>query len=460
MLVIAAAGGIMLLRRNTLAGFASVVFLLLCAPFLQLIPYDTFSPVADRFVFIALWPILLLLTALLWRLNTVPCIGLLCVIALCWMGQTADRAGGWRSDDALIGKDMQAYPGYYMPVFQKIIGDGAPDEVLSQDAIRRLAERIDNADARSLVITLAAAQHAVAMDTAAGSSQEAMAGLWEAAAVIKNRPEQLKWNPALQFIWSAGSKELVRLWQNLAEKFPAHIAVRYNQGMWLLDDGWVELAARPLRIAAESQQLERSLRGPAYMGLGVALLYSGHADDAVAPLQAALRQFPAELRADCLLAEVYRRKARNAEARAAASGCARLADVQAAIGLYQAGHYAAALAKFESPARDGNATAQLFLGLIYDNGMGVAQNYRQAAAWYYKAAEQGMADAQYNLAMLYSNGLGVPVDWVETRKWLGVAAVSGNKNAAEIIAEVEANMSPGQIRQARVAAADWLERHQ
>ena len=51
-------------------------------------------------------------------------------------------------------------------------------------------------------------------------------------------------------------------------------------------------------------------------------------------------------------------------------------------------------------AAAGDPISQFKLGLLYDNGQGVARSYVQAIDWYSEAAEQGFADAQNNLGNL------------------------------------------------------------
>tara|TARA_B110000977_G_scaffold170989_1_gene222165 strand:- start:23 stop:295 length:273 start_codon:yes stop_codon:yes gene_type:complete len=61
-------------------------------------------------------------------------------------------------------------------------------------------------------------------------------------------------------------------------------------------------------------------------------------------------------------------------------------------------------------AEQGNARAQYFLGLMYNEGKGVPKDQKEAFKWYRLAADQGDASAQYNLALMYGNGVGVPKD--------------------------------------------------
>lgn len=76
-------------------------------------------------------------------------------------------------------------------------------------------------------------------------------------------------------------------------------------------------------------------------------------------------------------------------------------------------------------ARLGVAAAQFALGLMYQDGVGVAADKAKAAEWYRKAAEQGDVGSQYNLAQLYVND----GDSVEAAKWFRRAAELGHAGA-------------------------------
>ena len=66
-------------------------------------------------------------------------------------------------------------------------------------------------------------------------------------------------------------------------------------------------------------------------------------------------------------------------------------------------------------AEQGDADAQYNLGVMYDQGRGVAQDDAEAMRWWRLAAEQGLADAQYNLGVSYVTGEGVPQDYVQAQ---------------------------------------------
>ena len=67
-------------------------------------------------------------------------------------------------------------------------------------------------------------------------------------------------------------------------------------------------------------------------------------------------------------------------------------------------------------AEEGDAAAQVNLGLMYDEGQGVPQDYTKAVEWYRRAAEQCYALGQYNLGAMYEEGQGVPQDDTEAAK--------------------------------------------
>ncbi len=73
-------------------------------------------------------------------------------------------------------------------------------------------------------------------------------------------------------------------------------------------------------------------------------------------------------------------------------------------------------------AEQGDAGAQINLGLCYDRGLGVDKDPKAAAAWYRKAAEQGDAKAQVNLGVRYDQGQGVDKDPKAAAAWYRKAA--------------------------------------
>jgi TPR repeat protein len=89
--------------------------------------------------------------------------------------------------------------------------------------------------------------------------------------------------------------------------------------------------------------------------------------------------------------------------------------------------YAEAAKWYRRAAEQGNDGAQLFLGIMYQDGRGVPQDYAEAVTWYRRAAEQGIAEAQNNLGYMYDNGHGVPQNYVLAHMWFNLAASQGHE---------------------------------
>lgn len=319
-LAVATAGVVVILRKRSLEGYAVAAFLLICLPSLQLIPYAPPSLVSDRFVFLAVWPVLLLLAALAWRLNPVPRTVLLMIIAMSWVVQTSERPRDWRSFETLVDADLRAYPGYYMPAVYKITSFQLPRR-LYRDA-EQTANRITTVEFRDLMLAMIEIRHGVDADAAAtGKLRQAMELLWKLGGDLKHPPVQAQWNSPLNNLWIKMPFLLAIEWKHLAERFPGDVSVSYNAGLWMLDVRRYNDAVSYLRIATESRQLPKHLRGMAYTSLGMALLDSGNVAGAEAPLRTALEQSPPDLRAYCRLSEIYRQTGRLAEAARAEVAC-------------------------------------------------------------------------------------------------------------------------------------------
>jgi hypothetical protein len=97
--------------------------------------------------------------------------------------------------------------------------------------------------------------------------------------------------------------------------------------------------------------------------------------------------------------------------------------------LLDAGKYAEAIPLLTTAALDGNATAQRFLGWMYERGKGLPQSDTKAFEWYQKAADCGDAKAQCNLGTMYHTGKGVLASDVKAVEWYQKAAAQGQATA-------------------------------
>jgi tetratricopeptide (TPR) repeat protein len=329
-LAASAFGVVLTLRKRSLEGFALTAFLLLCIPYLQLIPFATGSLVADRWLLLAIWPVILLIVALAWRLNSVPRVAILLVILLPWIFQNFERTRDWRSFGVLVDVDARAYPGYYLTAFYEIYSSELP-----QGKYREALETAKNVSIprfRNGMIELVRADYEVHVGAATtGKPEEAMALLWQSGMDFKQAPDQARWNSPLYNFWGKSQDFVVNNWESLLKTFPDDALLRYKAGTSELELGYISHAAANLSIATGSQRLPAAVRGKAYRNLGYALLNSGHIAEAEVSLRAALGQTPPDLRAHCLLSEVYRQTGRADEASLAETECLKLApaDVKA-----------------------------------------------------------------------------------------------------------------------------------
>ncbi|HEZ1523300.1 TPA: sel1 repeat family protein [Neisseria meningitidis] len=110
-----------------------------------------------------------------------------------------------------------------------------------------------------------------------------------------------------------------------------------------------------------------------------------------------------------------------------------LAAALIALGLNQA-VWAESVSDFREnlqAAAQGNAAAQVVLGVRYENGQGVRQDDAEAVRWYRQAAAQGNAIAQNNLGWMYDEGRGVRQDRALAQEWYGKACQNGYQKGCD-----------------------------
>lgn len=111
-----------------------------------------------------------------------------------------------------------------------------------------------------------------------------------------------------------------------------------------------------------------------------------------------------------------------------------LAEGQAA---FNAGNYPLAFAKWSELATTGHPEAQVFIGLAYANGWGVAKNPELASVWYQKAAKKENPSGQFLLGLYYITSS----DKLETATglmWLRRAAANGDDSARRFLERAHA----------------------
>jgi TPR repeat protein len=136
-------------------------------------------------------------------------------------------------------------------------------------------------------------------------------------------------------------------------------------------------------------------------------------------------------------------------------------------------------------ADNGDAKAQLNLGIMLRFGLGVPKDEKEAAKWYRLAAknsidqekasiyelakhnvpqalkiltdhaERGVVVAQYYLGMMHAKGQGITRDYVLAHMWYSLSGLQRHEGATSQIIFLEKRMSPQQIVQAQEMVRDW-----
>ena len=99
----------------------------------------------------------------------------------------------------------------------------------------------------------------------------------------------------------------------------------------------------------------------------------------------------------------------------------------------------------ELAAKQGLAEAEYHYGLMLLKGRGVVQDYRAAFNWIEKPAKRGYAKAQYSLGELYRYGTGTAVNKPRAYLWFNLAAAQGVDAAAKARDSLVWQLKPEQI---------------
>ncbi len=101
------------------------------------------------------------------------------------------------------------------------------------------------------------------------------------------------------------------------------------------------------------------------------------------------------------------------------------------LAAFHAGQYTVAFRIWRELAEGGHAPAQVDLGYLYSEGIGVQRDDSLAVHWFRLAAEQGNLDAKNNLGFMYALGRGTPQDTQLASRLYREAARAGHYVAAQ-----------------------------
>ena len=114
------------------------------------------------------------------------------------------------------------------------------------------------------------------------------------------------------------------------------------------------------------------------------------------------------------------------------------ADYMEGLRLFYLKKYDEATALLTRTAEAGEAKAQHFLAMMYENGNGVVRDFAQAAYWYGRTAKSGDREAQLTYAMILALGKGIEPDLAAACHWATLSLHSGNEKARQALQIIRA----------------------
>lgn len=122
------------------------------------------------------------------------------------------------------------------------------------------------------------------------------------------------------------------------------------------------------------------------------------------------------------------------------------------IEAYNKADYESALRNLAPLAEQGNSDAQVKVGILYFNGLGVSKNYSEAGKWFLRAASQGDTTAQRMVAKMHINGEGFKEDYLVAVKWYQKAIEAGNIEAQNELAHMYINNQGFSLDETKILA--------
>ncbi len=106
----------------------------------------------------------------------------------------------------------------------------------------------------------------------------------------------------------------------------------------------------------------------------------------------------------------------------------------------------------EKAAHHGKGEAQYRYGLALLEGRGVVQDYKAAFHWIEVRAKRGLSQAQFTLGELYRFGTGTAMDKAQAYLWFNLSAAQGVEKAAKARDSLVWQLKPDQITAMQEAA--------
>jgi uncharacterized protein len=109
----------------------------------------------------------------------------------------------------------------------------------------------------------------------------------------------------------------------------------------------------------------------------------------------------------------------------------------------------------EKASAQGNGEASYNLGVMYEAGLGVAEDHVRGTRFLERAAEQRDKKAPQLFAIKYAQGVGIPKDYVIAHAWANIGAAYGDEQSKKFREELEISISRDERLHAQRTAQEW-----
>ncbi|MDA0821817.1 MAG: hypothetical protein O3C28_05260 [Proteobacteria bacterium] len=111
---------------------------------------------------------------------------------------------------------------------------------------------------------------------------------------------------------------------------------------------------------------------------------------------------------------------------------------------------------FQRLAEDGNADAQVTLGMMYTFGQGnIAEDFDEGRFWLKLASNQKSGTARLNLGNIYAQGIGVERDLVRAHAWYALSAEAGDQAGETYRDMLALELNQQDLEQAKLLAIEF-----
>lgn len=177
---------VFLFKRKSITAFSVIFFVFLCLPYLQLIPFQTWSLASERFLFLSLYGLALLLAISLSRLPALPSILCVVMLAIAGIGVTYSQSRIWSSNETLFMSNAERAPHLYVAQLRAISMVLLPEHQF--DEAEALAARVRDPLPRNTLLHYVRAAKAISEGDLGSAELEAD---WLASAQGTNGPVEI-----------------------------------------------------------------------------------------------------------------------------------------------------------------------------------------------------------------------------------------------------------------------------